>query len=222
MSAMRARFSSETAPEVISVFPLPGALLLPRGRLPLNIFEPRYLAMVDEALKTDHRLIGMIQPRCNDNRDAEPALYDIGCAGRIVTFSETDDGRYLIALEGVSRFQVTDELEGFQPFRRVQADWAPFRLDRKRPAKDDPDFDKESFLELVGAYFQARSLDTDWDALGKADEETIVNALCMMCPFGAQEKQALLEAEDLSARREVLATLLRIDAAGDEPAGGVQ
>ena len=222
MSPVSPLFSPQNAPEVIPVFPLPGALLLPRGRLPLNIFEPRYLAMVDDALKTEHRLIGMIQPRSCDTQKSGRELYDVGCAGRIVTFSEADDGRYLIALTGVSRFEVREEVEGFQPYRRVSAAWDKFEMDPKRPQKDDPEFEKEAFLELVNVYFQTKSLDTDWDALGQADEETIVNALSMMCPFSAGEKQALLEAEDLSARRQTLAALLQIDAAGDEPQGTMQ
>lgn len=222
MSPVQPRFTLQNAPEVIPVFPLPGALLLPRGRLPLNIFEPRYLAMVDDALKTEHRLIGMIQPRCCESRETGRALYDVGCAGRIVTFSETDDGRYLIALNGISRFQINEEIEGFQPYRRVSAGWDSFALDPQRPQKDDPDFDKTGFLALVNTYFQARSLDTDWEALGQADEETIINALSMMCPFSAGEKQALLEAEDLKARRETLSALLQIDAAGQDPQGSLQ
>lgn len=222
MSSVRPRFTLQDAPETIPVFPLPGALLLPRGRLPLNIFEPRYMAMVDDALKTEHRLIGMIQPRSCDSRETGRALYDVGCAGRIVTFSETDDGRYLIALMGVSRFQVREEIEGFQPYRRVSATWGSYALDCKRPQEDDPDFDRENFLGLVNGYFQAQNLDTDWDALGQADEETIINALCMMCPFSAGEKQALLEAECLHDRRETLSALLKIDSAGTDVRGGLQ
>ena len=222
MSPVQPRFTPQSAPDVIPVFPLPGALLLPRGRLPLNIFEPRYLAMVDDALKTEHRLLGMIQPKSCDSRKTGRDLYNVGCAGRIVTFSETDDGRYLIALTGVSRFEVTEEIEGFQPYRRVGARWDDFALDTKEPQEDDPDFDKDGFLSLVNGYFKAKSLDTDWDALKQADEETIVNALAMMCPFSAGEKQALLEAADLEARRKALAALLQIDAAGDEPQGRLQ
>ena len=222
MNPVQPRFTLQSAPETIPIFPLPGALLLPRGRLPLNIFEPRYLAMVDDALKTEHRLIGMIQPRCCESRKTGRSLYDVGCAGRIVTFSETDDGRYLIALAGVSRFQVREEAEGFQPYRRVSAAWDSYVLDSKRPQCDDPDFDKEGFLALVNGYFQAQSLDTDWEALGQADEETIVNALCMMCPFSAGEKQALLEAEDLRVRRETLSALLKIDTAGPEAKRSLQ
>lgn len=221
---MQFRFSMQSAPETIPVFPLPGALLLPRGRLPLNIFEPRYLAMVDDVLKTEHRLIGMIQPRCCESRKTGRPLYEIGCAGRLVTFSETDDGRYLIALSGISRFRIKNEVEGFHPYRRVETDWSDFQMDAKRPQNDDPTFNREGFLKLVGNYFRAKSLDTDWDALGQADEETIVNALAMSCPFAAGEKQALLEAEDLSARRETLETLLRIESASsrDESSGGLQ
>lgn len=222
MSSARPRFTLQSAPDAIPVFPLPGALLLPRGRLPLNIFEPRYLAMVDDALKTEHRLIGMIQPRCSESKETGRQLYDVGCAGRIVTFSETDDGRYLIALQGVSRFEAVEEIEGFQPYRRVTAKWDDYALDTKNPQSDDPDFDKTGFLALVNTYFRAKELDTDWDALGQADEETIINALSMMCPFSAGEKQALLEAEDLRARRDVLAALLRIDAAGQDPQGRLQ
>jgi len=222
MSPVQPRFTLQNAPEVIPVFPLPGALLLPRGRLPLNIFEPRYLAMVDDALKTEHRLIGMIQPRCCESRETGQELYDVGCAGRIVTFSETDDGRYLIALSGVSRFQVREEIEGFQPYRRVSAGWDAYMLDPKRPQCDDPDFDKESFLALVNGYFQAKHLDTDWEALGQAEEESIINALCMMCPFSAGEKQALLEAEGLKERRETLTALLRIDSAGQDSQRSLQ
>lgn len=222
MSPVQPRFSLQNAPETLPVFPLPGALLLPRGRLPLNIFEPRYLAMIDDALKTEHRLIGMAQPRSSESKKTGRSLYDVGCAGRIVTFSETEDGRYLIALNGISRFRIVEEVEGFQPYRRVSASWDDFALDWKRPRVEDPDFDKDAFLAVVNRYFQAKNLDTDWDALKQAEEETIVNALSMMCPFSEGEKQALLEAEDLRARRETLAALLQIDAAGNEQDGTLQ
>ncbi len=218
MTRMAPRFTTADAPSVIPVFPLPGALLLPRGRLPLNIFEPRYLVMVDDAMKTDSRLIGMVQPKGEDGDD----LFSIGCAGRITTLSETDDGRYLIGLSGVSRFRVVQEVEGFSPYRQAQVTWDEFTLDTKTPRQDGDDFDREAFLAIVERYFQAKSLDTDWDAFGKASEETIVNALCMICPFTEQEKQALLEAEDLSERRLTLRTLLTIDAAGEEGSGGLQ
>ncbi len=219
---MSARFSPNDAPSVIPIFPLPGALLLPRGRLPLNIFEPRYLVMIDDAMKTDQRLIGMIQPSGDNAERGCKSLFSIGCAGRITTLSETDDGRYLVGLSGVSRFRVQSEVEGFAPYRQAQVDWQDFVLDTKAPSEDGEDFDREAFLETVERYFRAKSLDTDWDAFGKASEETVVNALCMICPFTEQEKQALLEAEDLEARRETLNTLLMIDAAGDDNGGGLQ
>lgn len=219
MTAVGSRFSPSDAPPLIPVFPLPGALLLPRGRLPLNIFEPRYMVMVDDAMKTDHRLIGMIQPTGDDDK----GLFSVGCAGRITTLSETDDGRYLIGLSGVSRFRVVQEVEGFAPYRQAQVMWDEFELDTKTPQQDGDDFDREGFLAIVERYFQAKSLDTDWDAFGKASEETIINALCMICPFTEQEKQALLEAEDLSERRNTLNTLLTIDAAAnDDNPGGLQ
>lgn len=216
------RFSTNDAPEVIPIFPLPGALLLPRGRLPLNIFEPRYLVMVDDALKTDNRLIGMIQPLKDDPKGGKSTLYTIGCAGRITTLSETDDGRYLIGLSGVSRFRVTTEIEGFAPYRQARVEWDEFRLDTKSPQQDCPDFNKTNFLALVGRYFTLKSFDTDWDALKQADEETIINALCMMCPFSAAEKQALLEADDLSTRRDTLRALFEIEVASEEGSGGLQ
>jgi len=222
VTGMGTRFSINDAPSVIPIFPLPGALLLPRGRLPLNIFEPRYLVMIDDAMKTDQRLIGMIQPTGDAEKRGCRSLFDVGCAGRITTLSETDDGRYLIGLSGVSRFRMAQEIEGFSPYRQAQVEWSDFVLDTKTPREDGEDFDREGFLALVDRYFQAKSLETDWDAFGKASEETIVNALCMICPFTEQEKQALLEAEDLSARRKTLDTLLTIDAAGDEGAGGLQ
>ena len=126
------RFSQADLPEIIPVFPLPGALLLPRGRLPLNIFEPRYLAMLDEALKSDHRLIGMVQP--SDAEARPPRLHDIGCAGRVTSLSETEDGRYLIVLTGISRFRIVEEVESFAPWRRVRADWSEFAADLEKPA----------------------------------------------------------------------------------------
>jgi len=219
---MSSRFSLNDAPSVLPIFPLPGALLLPRGRLPLNIFEPRYMIMVDDAMKTDSRLIGMIQPNGDPEQRGCRRLFNIGCAGRITTLSETDDGRYLIGLSGVSRFRMVQEVEGFAPYRQAQVEWNEFELDTKTPKQDGDDFDREAFLASVERYFQAKSLDTDWDAFGKASEETIVNALCMICPFTEQEKQALLEAEDLSERRKTLNVLLTIDAAADEGSGGLQ
>jgi len=192
-------------PEVIPIFPLSGALLLPRGRLPLHVFEPRYLAMVEDCMKTPERLIGMIQPR--EVPGGEPRLQAIGCAGRLVSFSETDDGRYMITLGGVSRFRVREEVSGFTPYRRVRADWSDFTRDRGG-AEEDPGFDRAAFLPLLRRFFAARGLETDWGTLDEAGSELLINALSILCPFGPEDKQALLEAPSLQTRRETLVTLI--------------
>jgi len=204
----------EQLPDTIPVFPLPDVLLLPRGRLPLNIFEPRYLAMVEDALAAD-RMIGMIQPREPEDPDSHPDLYDTGCAGRICRFEETGDGRYLIALSGVCRFTVAGELPPVSGYRRVDADWSDFR--------DDLDPTPQAGLErgrlLAGlpGYFEAHGIEADWDALREAPDERLVNCLSMICPFGASEKQALLEARDLCARGEILTALIEMGGAACGP-----
>ncbi len=212
---MARRFSQADLPETIPVFPLPGALLLPRGRLPLNIFEPRYLAMLDDTLKSDHRLVGMVQPY--EGRAQPPRLHTIGCAGRVTSLSETEDGRYLIVLTGVSRFRIRDEVEGFTPYRRVKIDWTDFAGDLERP-DEVHGFDKDDFLALLRRYFDVANLSSDWDSMREAEPEMLVNSLSMMCPFEVEEKQALLEAPRLSDRAETLTALLRfaIAAGGDE------
>lgn len=193
-------------PDTIPVFPLPGALLLPRARLPLHIFEPRYLQMLEDALKTPGRLIGMIQPNVVPGRD-EKGLHSIGCAGRIMQFSETEDGRYLITLGGVSRFRVLEECDGFTPYRRCEVSWDGFGRDMGG-AEADETFDREGFIDLLGRYFKARDLSTDWDSMKDADDELLINSLSMMLDLDAEDKQALLEAPSLSTRRETLVTLI--------------
>lgn len=205
MTAMARRISFHSLPSAIPVFPLEGALLLPRSRLPLNIFEPRYLAMLDDALRSDHRLIGMAQPR---EDGPTPPLYDIGCCGRVTSFSETEDGRYLIALTGIIRFRIAEEIDGFTPFRRVRPDWAPFETDMEQPAAAADDEDREALLDLLRRYFESTSLSADWEALSRADDETLVNAIAMLCPFSPQEKQALLEAPTLAHRKKDLKALM--------------
>ncbi|WP_097082916.1 LON peptidase substrate-binding domain-containing protein [Rhodobacter sp. JA431] len=192
-------------PDQIPLFPLPGALLLPRGRLPLHIFEPRYLQMVEDCLKTPQRLIGMIQP-CK-GRDGEERLSVIGCAGRLTGFSETEDGRYMITLSGVSRFRLGKEIEGFTPYRRAEVSWAHFERDLGM-TEHDPEFDRETFLETLARYFHAQGLDTDWEALKDAEDELLINSLSMLLPLEPEDKQALLEAPSLTTRRETLITLL--------------
>ena len=193
-------------PKTIPVFPLPGVLLLPRARLPLNIFEKRYLTMIDDALKTDHRLIGMVQPRETPKGKNEPCLQQIGCAGRITSFSETEDGRYMITLSGFSRFRVRDANEGFTPYVKAGVDWS---------SEIDARFDRPKFFKTLSKFFKATQLSTDWDSLKEADEELLVNSLSMLCPFEPAEKQALLEAPDLANRRETLVTLMEFAVAGD-------
>jgi uncharacterized protein len=193
-------------PDTIPIFPLPGALLLPRARLPLHLFEPRYLQMLDDAMKTKHRLIGMIQPR-EVPGNAEKRLQAIGCAGRLTGFSETEDGRYMITLSGQSRFRVKEEVQGFTPYRRALVDWGPFGRDLG-DEETDTGFDRKAFLAVLARYFAAMELSTDWSSLKEAEPELLVNSLSMLCPFSPEDKQALLEAPSLTTRRETLVTLI--------------
>ncbi|TPK88533.1 MULTISPECIES: LON peptidase substrate-binding domain-containing protein [unclassified Mesorhizobium] len=189
-------------PSAIPIFPLEGALLLPGGRMPLNIFEPRYLQMVDQAV-AGSRLIGIIQPSLDGalREDGEPELCNVGCAGRIIAFSETGDGRYLISLQGVCRFRIGQELTVKTPFRQVKP--APFLAD----LGDDQaanEIDRPALLKAFRAYLQANDLEADWESVSRAENAMLVNALSMMAPYGPAEKQALLEAADLKTRAETL------------------
>lgn len=204
-------------PDKIPLFPLPGALLLPRARLPLQIFEPRYLAMLDETLKTPLRLIGMIQPRPIPGGGR--ALAAIGCAGRVTGFSETDDGRYLITLTGISRFRLAREISGFAPYLMGEVNWDGFQRDRGA-AETDTGFDRDAFLDLLRRYFSEQQLSTDWDSLRDADDELMINSLAMLCPFEPEDKQALLEAPSLRTRRETLVTLMEFAIAGGSAGPG--
>lgn len=201
-------------PDIVPVFPLPGALLLPRSRLPLHIFEPRYLAMVDDALKTDARLIAMVQPNPGRGGD-EMGLHSIGCAGRITQFSETEDGRYMITLGGVSRFRVLAEVDGFMPYRRCEVSWEGFEQDLAL-SDHDPSFDREAFMKVLSRYFLARDLSADWETLKDADDELLINSLSMLLEFEPEDKQALLEAPSLTTRRETLVTLIEYSLRGGE------
>jgi uncharacterized protein len=191
--------------ESIPVFPLAGALLLPRSELPLHVFEPRYLQMVDDALAS-HRLIGMVQPmigRDGPDPSEPPILSDVGCAGRITSFQETDDGRYLISLTGVTRFRIQSELEVPTPYRQCRVDAAPFTHDFE-PNHGADAVDRSRLIETFRDYLDAHDLEADWGSVDRASNETLVNALSMMSPYGPREKQALLEAGDLGTRAEVL------------------
>jgi Lon protease-like protein len=207
-------------PPTIAIFPLPGALLLPRARLPLHLFEPRYLQMLEDVLKTPTRLIGMVQPNEVPGRNGN-GLQTIGCAGRITQFSETEDGRYLITLGGVSRFRVLKEVEGFTPYRRCDVTWDGFQRDLG-PEEKDTEFARPAFLNLLGRYFDARSLSADWDTLKEADDELLINSLSMMLDFDPEDKQALLEAPSLSTRRETLVTLIEYHLRGGDESEIIQ
>ena len=208
-------------PTEFAVFPLPGALLLPHGKLPLNIFEPRYLRMVDDALASD-RVIGMIQPDTSRaNGPTGPSLYRVGCLGRISSFSETDDGRYLVTLSGLSRFAVQVELELHGGYRRVRADLDRFTADRAEPAPDDAggnghQIDRVTLLDALRAYFKAHGFDANWDAIEEMPDLALVSALAMVCPFEPPEKQALLEAAAPADRAATLLALLKIGAHASE------
>ncbi len=205
-----------TLPPVLPIFPLPGALLLPGGQLPLNIFEPRYVAMVRDALAGE-RLIGMIQPN-EEARDIGAAkVYGTGCAGRITAFSETEDGRYVITLTGLIRFDVARELPPLNEYRRVVPDFARFRRDLE---EDTGEVDRQGFLAVLNGYLEATGIEGNWEAIEDAETESLVTSLAMMCPFGPPEKQALLEALTLPERIETMSTIMEMAMrapAGDTP-----
>ncbi|MEX2647865.1 MAG: LON peptidase substrate-binding domain-containing protein [Alphaproteobacteria bacterium] len=217
---MGAALVHATLPSSLPIFPLPGVLLLPRGRLPLNIFEPRYLAMTEDALKAD-RLIGMIQPEDPEASLApnpgrpQPAVYRVGCAGRMTEFRETDDERYLITLTGVGRFRIAAELAlDARGYRRVKADWSSFAGDLAEPAQRPGRFDRKPLLAALRTFFDRRGLSANWGAVESASDDALVTALAMACPFEPREKQALLECAGLTERAQVLLGLLTIGAAG--------
>ena len=201
---------AEDLPRDFPIFPLPGALLLPRGKLPLNIFEPRYLALTEDALAAG-RMFAMIQP---DARQPEgpsgPGLYRIGCLGRLVSFSETDDGRYLITLFGLSRFAVAEELPTRRGYRRVRADFTGFEDDLAAAREVEPCFDRAALLLSLRGYFAHRGFDANWDAINQMPDDALVVTLSMVCPFEPAEKQALLEAATPAERAQALLACLQI------------
>ncbi len=208
------KYKFKNLPNEIPLFPLPGALLLPKSKLPLNLFEPKYLTMLDDVLKTEDRLIGMIQPlSMPEGKTGLRQLHQIGCAGRIVSFNETKDGRYLITLEGVSRYRFIKEIEGFYPYIKGKVSWDSFSMDLEE-TKPDNNFNRSEFLKILSKYFAAAQLSSDWSSLKEADEELLINSLSMLCPFDPEEKQALLEAPNLEYRRETLVTLMEFSLRG--------
>jgi Lon protease-like protein len=197
-----------TLPDELPLFPLAGALLLPRGRLPLQIFEPRYLAMFEDCLKSETRMLGLIQPEdSNALTEAGQSQPRIGSAGRIVGFSETNDGRYMITLSGVSRFQISEVHEGFKPYSTASVDWRGFE-DDLGAIETDSTLNRDEFLPRLIKFFKLHDLETDWESLADAEDELLINSLAMLCPFEPKEKQALLEARTLSTRRKILQKLI--------------
>jgi uncharacterized protein len=205
-------------PESIPVFPLSGALLLPRGQMPLNIFEPRYMSMIDHAMQRD-RLIGIVQPH-PDRTDAG-LTYTVGCVGRITQLAETGDGRYLLTLTGIARFKLVRDVAERTPFMQFKVDWTAFEHDYT-PRFGEDDVDRKAVLAALRSFSEANDVPVDWDSVKDAPNEALVNALAMMCPYGPREKQALLEAADLKTRGDLLVAITEMELAkaasgGDTP-----
>ena len=210
----------EALPDAIAVFPLPGALLLPRGQMPLNIFEPRYLAMTDDALRSSHRMIGMIQPDpAHPGADQnKPNLFRIGCLGRINQFAESGDGRYLIQLTGIARFRIVEELPVTTLYRQCRVNYQPF-VDDFVARKGEDLVDRKALLRALTDFLKANNLKADWEGIENAPNEALVNALAMMSPYGVAEKQAMLEAPDLKTRAEILIAVTEIELAKGKTPG---
>ena len=211
----------DALPDVIPVFPLPGALLLPRGQMPLNIFEPRYLAMTDDVLRSGHRLIGMIQPDpTHPGPDQhKPNLFRVGCVGRITQFAESGDGRYLIQLTGIARFRIEEELPVATLYRQCRVSYQPF-ADDFVARKGEDEVDRKALLRALSDFLKANNLKADWKGIENAPNEALVNALAMMSPYGTAEKQALLEAPDLKSRAEILIAVTEMELAKKTAGGG--
>ena len=200
-------YTLSSLPESIPLFPLPGVLLLPRCALPLRIFEPRYIVMLEDTLKSSHRFIGMIQPLPNSTESN--TTYSVGCAGRVSRFAETEDGRYNISLTGISRFRVRESFLGFSPYLRAKVDWTEFESDFRVPEPDDS-FMRAEFMELLGRFFKRRGVKADWDALNSIDPSALVDIVAMQCYFDSEERQALLEAPTMPERRKALEALMNL------------
>jgi uncharacterized protein len=199
--------SEAALPAILPIFPLTGVLLLPRGRLPLNIFEPRYLAMTRDALAGE-RMIGMVQPSDPATPGSNPPVYPIGCAGRITSFAETDDGRFLITLTGTCRFRIREELPLLEGYRRVVPEWRDFARDLEGEA--EPVFDRERLIRGLKGYFQQHQMSADWDAITSVPGARLLTSIAMLCPFDPSEKQALLEASDLDDRAGLLTAIVEM------------
>jgi len=205
-------------PETLAVFPLPGVLLLPDGKLPLNIFEPRYLALVSDAL-ANGRLFGMVQPSGEAVGEAEPPIFETGCAGRISSLDETEDGRFLVTLTGVCRFRVAKEIEPLHGYRRIQPDWKPFRRDLEEPSPVV--IDRDRLIMALKAFSKINNLDFNWRAIERIGDYDLSVSLCMACPLEPREKQALLECSDAMSRTETLITLMEMAVAERNAGAGL-
>jgi len=219
MKGARSPARLKTKPETLPLFPLAGALLLPGGQLPLNIFEPRYLAMIDAALAGD-RLIGMIQPRDEMNTE-KPALYNAGCAGRITSFAETGDGRYLVNLTGTHRFRLAEEIAADTPYRMGRPDWSAFGADDETDVTAEA-VDRDALLEALQDYLDTEQLEIEWEKAAAAPIEALVVSLAMGCPFPPNEKQALLEAKTLAEQAECLTALMELAGGADDDGAPLQ
>src|SRR6201992_886561 len=206
-------------PEVIPVFPLHCVLLLPRGQMPLNIFEQRYLAMVDDAFRDGHRLIGMIQPDITHSQDEEkPTLFQVGCVGRITQLAESGHSRYILELTGIARFKVVEEMSALTAYRQCKVDFFPF-IDDFTARKGEEDVDREALLDVLTDFLKANNLKVDWEGVESAPHEALGNALAMMSPYGPVEKQAMVEAPDLKTRAEILIAVTEMDLAKKRTSG---
>ena len=203
--------TGQSLPNRFPIFPLRGAVLLPTGNLPLNIFEPRYLKMVRDAMQTD-RVIGMVQQKREHDRSPQPEIFPIGCAGRITNFNETDDGRYLVTLTGITRFDVEEELEVATLYRQVKASFSRWRGDLQPEVP--PETLRTRMLPVLEAYFTAQGIEADWNAVREARLTALIISLAMICPFDAAEKQALLEAETLEQQGELLIAIMEMETMG--------
>ncbi len=218
MPTTAGRLTLADMPATLPVFPLSGVLLLPRGKLPLNIFEPRYLAMVEDALASPDKLIGMIQPTEKERKGHAQALYPVGCAGRITSWSETEDGRFLIQLSGIARFAIGEEISTMRGYRRFRPDFARYAADFEADAAGG--FDRKRLLAALKAFFAAEGLEGDWNSIEQASDERIVSTLAMLCPFNAEEKQSLLECATLADRAKAMTGFCEARAGGSEPPPG--
>jgi len=207
-------------PSTIPVFPLGSVILLPRSNLPLNIFEPRYLQMVKDS-RANHSLIGMIQPLDAADKSSVPATYGIGCVGKITDFDETKDGRNIIRLTGLCRFEVQTELNVMTPYRQIQANWQTFSADL-RPPKTKAPLDRDELMTALKAYLKMKGLAADYEGINTAPDDVLINTLSMIIPFGIPEKQALLEAADTTERAETLKRLLIMMTSATQPEAGGQ